>query len=56
MPKHIETKALNFHFGFYPDTFKWKKKGRRWDEQEKERPLRNTENRVCPKFYREMRV
>ena len=28
MSNQIETKALNFHFGFFPEAFKWKKKGR----------------------------
>lgn len=26
MPNCIETRALNFHFGFFPEAFKWTKK------------------------------
>lgn len=55
MPNYIETKALNFHFGFVPEAFKWKKKGEN-TEQEEERTLRNKDNRVCLKISREMRI
>lgn len=46
MPNCIETKALNFHFGFFPEAFKWTK-GEGGTEQEEERTLRNRDNRVC---------